>query len=260
MLVEDIRMIVCLDTQVVQSSILRLKRVFARLLGGEPRLRLFDARLRGLAGFRLNRKVLEGILVDDLLLGYLKLLGVAHQVFLLLEDRPLLYFELNATVSLLVVKILPVFHERKVKTDVLRLIAGDVRRLAVLTQQTDIHFFKAVIACCFNFLRFFVGIARDGSHKGSSLSQFFLCFMLIDLLVKSDYKVVLKLLKELFSFEGARQWRSLGLLEVDDAGDDGSEGSLIVLLVGAGKLEVNFCAEVVLLSRGRDTLVVPQLK
>lgn len=56
----------------------------------------------------------EKILVDDLLLGYLELLGVAHQVFLLLENRSFLYFKINATVSLLVVEVLPVLHERKV--------------------------------------------------------------------------------------------------------------------------------------------------
>ena len=68
----------------------------------------------------------EGVLVDDLLLCYLKLLSIAHQVFLLLEDRPLLYFELNTTIFILVVKVLPVFHEGKIETDVFRLVTGDV--------------------------------------------------------------------------------------------------------------------------------------
>lgn len=83
--------------------------------------------------------------------------------------------------------------------------------------------------------------------------------MLIDLLVKGNYKVILKLLKELFSFKGARDYCFLGLLEIDDAGNDGPEGPLIVLLVGAGKLKVDLCAEVVLLSWGKATLIVPQL-
>ena len=84
--------------------------------------------------------------------------------------------------------------------------------------------------------------------------------MLIDILVECNYEVVLKLFKKLFRFKRAWYWCLLRLLEIDNAGDDGPEGSLIVLLVRAGKLEVYLCAEVVLLSQGIVTLIVPQLK
>ena len=50
-------------------------------------------------------------------------------------------------------------------------------------------------------MRSFVGMGGSRFDEGGSLSQLFLAFVLIGLLVEGDYKVVLKLLKELFSFE-----------------------------------------------------------